>query len=127
MSSLKKIHSIEGDFSKFKKTANGLSYIQIGNTLLGKKGDGTYITHSPFVTNFEVVGDFVYVHEKLSDDGINTVNAYKGLFQIQPDFTIDGKRFINEPFISYLNDLDKEVELLEENNGDIFITVRDMP
>ena len=46
------------------------------------------------------------------------------LFDLYPDFIIDGRGFINEPLISYLTDLDKEVESIKEQDGQIFITVK---
>jgi len=126
ISSLKNTHGISGDFKKIRKTVNGFVYLQIGETLLFKQGDGSYATHGNIVTNFEVIDKSVYVHERGQNNTRRVVNMYTGLMQLQPDFIVDGKSFLDEPMLAYLNDLSREVSLLEEKNGSVFITTKEV-
>lgn len=122
ISGLKKQFNIDGDFKKLKRTSSGYEYLQIGENLFAKENGGTYVKHSFFVDDFEVIGEYVYVKERLSETGLFVIiNVYEQTLKLVDNIIVDGKQFVNEPIMSYLIDSSRIVSELKNINGKLFI------
>jgi hypothetical protein len=121
ISSLRATYGIDGDFKKMRKTPNGYEYMLLGNTLFSRIIDGTFQQHSFIVDDFEVIGNYVYSVERKEESSLKVINAYERIFKRKVDFNIDSKQFINEPVISYLNDLNASVVSIVKQGDSLFI------
>ena len=121
LTNLRKTYNIAGDFKKMRKTYNGYEYILLGTTLFSRIIDGTFQEHSFIVDDFEVIGKYIYVVERKEEDSLKVLNMYERMFKRVIDFNVDSKQFVNEPVISYLNDLNAGVVEISKEGDSLFI------
>jgi hypothetical protein len=125
VSALQKQYNITKAFEKVRRTTDGYEYLQIGNSLFAKQSGGTFMKHAFYVEDFEVIGDTVYVQEKVASEvSFVVINVYKEQMKLVENIIVDGKGFIDEPIFSYLTDFQRVISKLEKVNDRLFITTR---
>jgi len=123
ISTLQLQYKLTGQFKKLKRTTNGYEYLLIGNNLFAKQNGGTYVKHSFVVEDFEVIGEYVYVRERLLEtSNFEVINVYKDTLKMVNNIVVDGKQFIDEPILSYQIDSSRVISNIENINGKLFIT-----
>jgi hypothetical protein len=119
---LSNIYKLNGQFKKLRKTTDGYVYMLIDNSLFARRNDGVYIIHSKYVEDFEIHGSHIYVIERVTEGRVATINIYVKIFEPVSDARVNGKGFINEPMLAYINDFDREVIGIEKVRDDILLT-----